>query len=424
MLLMTLAPLGRGPFAQRPGAPTTATSAVMSPDAALVAGQTGWDLHIWERQSGKRLATINNHPSLFRGAIAAGVLAGISDEKPVVWRGERYRNKITLRKLPKVTTFGRVFLSPDGKLVGTLYPKTGDARDPDSFGVWDAGTGEPCGAVSCDRGRVTGLAFGPGGQVAAFGDEPGKRALLRLYQVGGQAGLKELLSWAGTGETAAAFSAAISPDGKRLAFGAGERILLWDLGRTAAGQRRDQRGAPSVPAPTPGPFGEDSRSSPAPLQRRRKAAGRPAWLRGDRHRRLGAHSRGARADEAGGLGEAAAAGPGRQLPPDRLGSGRQALAHHGGLRARRLRSPGPRRSFHPGAKPRALTGGEASWGRGAGAGLCCALRPAARHLIEPHVRRRTCLAQRTPCPWRWMHRRRRSLPDQSLAALARKSALG
>jgi hypothetical protein len=223
-LLLLAVPVG----AARAQRPVAATAAVMSVEAGRVAAQTGGTVRVWERATGKLACSVDGKASFFRGAVATEALGGIFDEKLVVWRGGRCGERVALRGLPKVTTFGRVFVAPDASLVAALYPAAGDARDPDSFAVWDARRGAARGAVSWPAGsRVLGLVLGRAGLVAAFGDEPGKRALLRLYRVVGTH-LHELLAWSSASERTT-YSAALSADGKRLALGAGERILLWDL---------------------------------------------------------------------------------------------------------------------------------------------------------------------------------------------------
>ncbi len=222
------------------------TAAVLAPDASVVAAQEGGVMRVWDRASGKRLAAIPNR-SFFRGAVAQGALLGVVDEKPRVWRGPRFGQVVELRGMPKVLTMGRPVASADGRVAAATYPSDGGIGDPDALSVWDARSGALRGTVRVGKGeRIVGVALSATGEtLALLGDEKNTRALLRVYRLGRRAGgsaagapgagrsdhgqgLEELLRWESKTERPI-FSGALSPDGSRLAVGAGERILLWDL---------------------------------------------------------------------------------------------------------------------------------------------------------------------------------------------------
>jgi WD40 repeat protein len=224
-LLLVLAAAGAARAQQK--APTVA---VMSPDARLVAAQT-WDrIRVWERATGKLRASFKSSP-MFRGAVTSGALVAVTDDGVVVRRGPRYAKVVRLR-VPKVLSWGRAVLSADGRVAAVLYPRDGGVGDPDTVGTWDARTGARRARVTLKRGRVQGAALSPDGQLlAVFGDVPGgKGALLEVHRLAGKRASRRLLAWSSAAHRTT-YSAAWSPDGKRLALGAGTRLLVWDVAR-------------------------------------------------------------------------------------------------------------------------------------------------------------------------------------------------
>jgi hypothetical protein len=222
---LVLASLGVDAYAQ----PRTPTAAVLSPEAAVVAAQEGGAIHVWDRASGKKLAEIKS-ASFFRGAVAPGALIGVVDDGIRVWRGPRYQTQVKLRA-PKVLSMGRALISQNGKVAVALYPKDGGVGDPNTVGVWDAHTGATRATLGFERGRVLGVALSVDGEtLALFGDEPGRGALLRVVRLAARTS-RELLRWQSADRTT--YSAALSVDGRLLALGAGERLLIWDLPRRA-----------------------------------------------------------------------------------------------------------------------------------------------------------------------------------------------
>ena len=221
LLSLTAVPVGA-----QPRAPTTA---VLSGDASVVAAQERGTIRVWDRASGKLLAQINSS-GFFRGAVAPGALVAVVDGGLTVWRGPRFAQAVKLRGVPKVLSMGRGLVSADGRIAVGQYPKDGGVGDPNTVGVWDARTGASRGAIALERGRVLGVALSRDGKLAAlFGDvtSPAAAAQLRVCELSGRAP-RELWRWESASHRTT-YSAAFSADGKLLALGAGERVLLWDV---------------------------------------------------------------------------------------------------------------------------------------------------------------------------------------------------
>jgi len=219
LLLLTAAPAQA-----RQQAPTVA---VFSPSARLVAVQTGDRIRVWERATGKLQAAIKSTP-MFRGAVVPGALIAVVDDGVVVRRGAGLKKTVRLAT-PKVLSWGRAYLSADGRVAAALYPKDGGVGDPDTLGLWDARTGARRAAITFARGRALGAALTRDGEmVAIFGDVGRKRALLQVHRLAAKRASKQILSWSSVAHRTT-YSAAWSPDGRRLCLGAGRQLLLWDL---------------------------------------------------------------------------------------------------------------------------------------------------------------------------------------------------
>jgi hypothetical protein len=219
--------LSLGASGQASAQPRTPTTAVLSADASVVAAQERGTIRVWDRGSGKLLTRIKSS-GFFRGAVAPGALVAVVDGGITVWRGPRFGQAVKLRGVPRALSMGRALVSADGRIAVGQYPRNGGVGDPDTVGVWDARSGASRGAVTLEQGRVLGVALSRDGRLAAlFGDVPGAAARLRVCDLSGRAP-RELWRWE-SARLRTTYSAAFSADGKLLALGAGERVLLWDV---------------------------------------------------------------------------------------------------------------------------------------------------------------------------------------------------
>lgn len=210
------------------GAARVPTSALLSPDANVVAAQESGIIRVWDRASGRMLASIPDR-ELFRGCLARRALIGIAPGGIRVWRGPGFRKAVSLARLPKALAMGRALLSPNGKVAAAIYPHDGGVGDPDTVGLWDAASGQPRGVVRLTAGRVLGAALSDDGtRLAVFGDHAGL-ALLRVHRLD-RASTREILAWSSEAERTT-YAAAFSPDHRWLALGAGPRLLVWAMNR-------------------------------------------------------------------------------------------------------------------------------------------------------------------------------------------------
>ena len=223
-----------------PAPPPRPTVAILSADASLVAAQTDDQIHVWERKSGKKLATVRNQGA-FRGALAPGALVAVSDRGITVWRGEGYDRPVKLA-LPKLLSIGRAAISRDGRVATAIFAHDGGVGDPDTVGVWDARSGATRGRVTLPRARVQGTALSADSRwLAIFADRPGgKGAVLWVHPLGARVG-KPLLRWLSVEDRTTYCAAFAPPPARRLALCAGQRLLIWDLGRRRIVARAETR---------------------------------------------------------------------------------------------------------------------------------------------------------------------------------------
>lgn len=236
--LATLAGLcWSSPAAADPNAPRAPATAIMSEDASRVAAEVAGRAFVWDRATGKRLASFKVD-QFFRGAVTAGALILVGEDSVKVRRGPRYARVVKL-KTPKTLSMGRTCISANGKVAAAYYPRDGGVGDPDTTVVWDAVSGAVRARLTLKGGRVQGAVLSrDGALLAVYGDRPGKAALLRIYRLG-KKGARQVLRW-DSAKHSTTYSAAFSPDGRLLALGAGGHLLLWDVKK-----RRLLRGAPT-----------------------------------------------------------------------------------------------------------------------------------------------------------------------------------
>jgi len=211
-----------------PPAHPSPTVAILSTDAGLVAAQTGWQVFVFDRASGKRLASFRSVDA-FRGALAPGALATVSENKLTVWRGPRYARPVRL-KAPKVLPRGRTAISADGRIVTAMYAKDGGVGDQDTVGVFDAVSGAKRAQITLEpKGRVQGVTLSDDGRlIAIFADIPPEGgAVLEVHRLSAK-GAKRLWRWQERKDRTT-YCAAFAPGGRILGLCAGKRLLLWDV---------------------------------------------------------------------------------------------------------------------------------------------------------------------------------------------------
>ena len=226
-----------------PGAPRVPTAAVFSADGALIMAQEHRSVRIWRRADGKLLHTLEADP-MFRGAVTQGVVALVGDKGPEVRRGDGLKTRVLL-KAPRVISYGRAAVSGDGSLAAVPYRADGGAGDNDTVGLFDSRTGAMLARLGLGkRARVLGVVLGQAGRlVLLFGDGPGRGALVRLYGlVGKRRVARRRLNWSSKRHKTT-YSAALSQDGRAMALGAGQELLLWTLGGKIAGPRKTSTAA-------------------------------------------------------------------------------------------------------------------------------------------------------------------------------------
>ncbi len=213
--------------------------ALLSPDTTRVAAQRDGQLVVWTRAGVKLRATPNRSP--LRGALAKGALVGVVSGKLVLRRGDRYQKTLRLR-LPKgVLTVLRTAVSPDGRVAAVLYAVDGGAGDATAVSFFDGRSGRGLGRVVLARGRLFGVSFSRDARrVALFGDIGRQTAWVEVHTLlrargcrakrcrvkeGARATIRRLSRWQSARDKTV-FSTALSPDGQRVAVGAGRRLVL------------------------------------------------------------------------------------------------------------------------------------------------------------------------------------------------------
>ncbi|MCK5797050.1 MAG: hypothetical protein KAI47_07705 [Deltaproteobacteria bacterium] len=201
----------------------TSTIALLSPGALCVAAQRGDAISVWSR-AGVRLARLSSTTPL-RFAFVCGALLGVFNGRLAVRRGPAYRRNIPLRLPRRGGPVLTTALCASGRIAAALYAADGGASDATAVSFFDARRGRQRGRVVWQRGRIFGARFSRDGhRVAIFGDVARRRARVDVYALEGMKP-RHLFRWESALDKTA-FSAALSPDGRRLIIGAGRRLVL------------------------------------------------------------------------------------------------------------------------------------------------------------------------------------------------------
>jgi WD40 repeat protein len=225
---------------------TPGTTALLSPDAQHIVAQRGPKLAMWGL-AGARLGSSSNKAPL-RGALAGGALVGVFEartgtgQRLLVLRGKGYRKRVSLRLPKTILTVLRTAISPDGRVAAAFYAADGGAGDATAASFFDARSGRRLGRarLAKGKGRWFGASFSRDGRrVALYGDIGRQSALVEVYALAqgkrcprrrgrrGPGCVSKLSRWKHAADKTV-FSAALSPDGSRVAVGAGRRLVILD----------------------------------------------------------------------------------------------------------------------------------------------------------------------------------------------------
>jgi WD40 repeat protein len=210
-------------------------------DSQPVATEDGRTVHLWDPQSGKRLARLEGHDAHVRSVAFSRngkLLASISpDGVIIVWdvatrkQVRRIVDEIAVREF-RGNRFGgnsRLAFSPDG---ATLLAWGADSR----LTLWDVETGERRSPTEGHQNEVRSIVYSPDSRTLATGSYD---RTVRLWDAGTGKGLRQF-NTARQLVTQVAFS----PDGKLLAAATDKDVTyVWDV---AAGKELRRVGGRSV----------------------------------------------------------------------------------------------------------------------------------------------------------------------------------
>jgi WD40 repeat protein len=200
-----------------------------SPDGRRLLGSfplssVAWRATVWNSTSGKKLLTFwdREEPNAMGFSPGGRRLAvGPEGGKLTVWEVARGKELLSLPHAtdnffgtPPEVTVCAVAFSPDSRRLATAHGST--------LVVWDTAAGKELVTFEGHTGKVSGLAFSPGGRRLASICDDGTVKV--WHTVTG----KCLLTLQGGGR-----AVAFSPDGRRLAAAGEKMVKVWDAGPTA-----------------------------------------------------------------------------------------------------------------------------------------------------------------------------------------------
>jgi WD40 repeat protein len=211
-----------------------------SPDGrTLASGSDDRTLRLWEAATGKEIRSLAGAESAIESVAFSPDgkrLASVGGATIRLWdvgTGEEIRQwtRATLAAGDTPAAAHSLTLSPDGKLLA--------AGVGNFIRVWEVLTGKEVTTLTGHEGLVIidSVAFSPDGKTLASGSEPssfmdsGEKKCIRLWDM---ATGKQIAAWEGHPD--GAHSVAFSPDGKLLASGGDQGVLLWKT--PVAGQSR------------------------------------------------------------------------------------------------------------------------------------------------------------------------------------------
>lgn len=229
-LLPLAAIVGEAAQAKKFIPPPVAQVIAVSRDGKTLAIATAkGDVRLWDIAKAKEQSTFHVGHSTNE---AINAMAFSPDDKTLAIAGLKGRMEIwdvaTGKRVVNCVGHGisvaRIQFSPDGK---TLYSGGNDGTQREAIGnirVWDAETGKEKALLKGHRGAINGLSLSADGKVLA------SACFMGDIKIWNTETLKDINATANNGPVRIIYSAAISPDGKRLLTGGqNTKVTVWDV---------------------------------------------------------------------------------------------------------------------------------------------------------------------------------------------------